>query len=534
VTLSLYDFVTYKALHLSNFSYKMGHKIISLKLPTGYSEKELKERIAKETGSRDFTWQIETKGLDARKKGNIHWLMRIAVTSKEITGDEPEQGSLLEIPYAKRNKRVVITGSGPAGFFAAYVLQKAGFDTTILERGAEVDKRAAGIATFEYTGEFSPVANYSFGEGGAGTFSDGKLTSRSKHISPERDLFIGEYIDAGAPPEIRYMTHPHVGSDNLKNVIKNLRTKYTDLGGEIRFEKTLSDMIFKDGKIREAITEDETITADYFIVAPGHSSYETYRMLIALGVQFRTKGFALGCRAEHLQPDINRAQWGVDNLPGVKAAEYRLASGGDGKHPVYTFCMCPGGKVVPAATYKHINIVNGMSLYGRAGLFSNAACVAGVHPDELAGRKVTALEALEWLENLEASFFNFAQGYQAPFCSISDFLREREPHKIPDTSYPLGLVPAPLWKMLPPAVASSVKQGLTDFCRKIKGYDKGNLLGLESKTSSPVQVIREQNGLCTGFDNLFMAGEGSGYAGGIVSSAADGIKIAMNIIRESN
>ncbi len=512
----------------------MGYKIIELKLPTGYSEKELIERIAKETTSRDFTWQIETKSLDARKKGNIHWLMRVAVTSKDIKGDEQEQDSLLEIPYAKKNKRVVITGSGPAGFFAAYVLQKAGFETLILERGAEVDKRATGIANFENTGEFSPVANYSFGEGGAGTFSDGKLTSRSKNISPERDFFLDEYIGAGAPAEIRYMTHPHVGSDNLKRIVKNLRTKYTALGGEIRFETTLSNMAVKDGKIKEAVTEDDTIPADYFIVAPGHSSYETYRMLIAMGVQFRTKGFALGCRAEHLQSDINRAQWGVDRLPGVKAAEYRLASNGDGKHPVYTFCMCPGGIVVPAATYKHINIVNGMSFYGRDGLFSNAACVAGVHPDELTGRKVTALEALEWLENLESSFFDYAKGYQAPFCSISDFLGEREPHKIPETSYPLGLMPAPLWKLLPSAVTASIKQGLADFSRKIKGYEKGNLMGLESKTSSPVQVIREQNGLCTGFANLFMAGEGSGYSGGIVSSAADGIKIAMNIIKETD
>lgn len=512
----------------------MGYKVIELKLPTGYSEKELTERIAKETGTRDFTWQIESKSLDARKKSNIHWLVRVAVASKELTGEKPAKENSLEIPYAKRSRRIVIAGSGPAGFFAAYVLQKAGFDTFILERGAEVDKRAKGILKFEQSGEFDPVANYSFGEGGAGTFSDGKLTSRSKNISPERDFFLDEYIAAGAPAEIRYMTHPHVGSDNLRSVVKNLRKKYSDLGGEMRFETTLLDLAAGDGKIREAISERDVYDADYFIIAPGHSAYETYRMLNRRGVQFRTKGFAIGCRAEHLQSDINRAQWGVDILPGVKAAEYRLTSGGDGKHPVYSFCMCPGGIVVPASTYKHINIVNGMSFYGRDGLFSSAACVAGIHPDELAGRKVTAMEALEWLENLESSFFDYAKGYKAPFCSISDFIREREPHSIPPTSYPLGLSPAPLWKMLPPAVTSSIKAGLTGFSRKIKGYDKGNLLGLESKTSSPVQVIREQNGLCTGFSNLFMAGEGSGYSGGIVSSAADGIRIAMNIIRSEN
>ncbi|MCX6248167.1 MAG: FAD-dependent monooxygenase [Bacteroidetes bacterium] len=508
----------------------MGFRIIELKLPTGYSENELKERIAKECRSRKFTWQIETKSLDARKKGSIHWLLRVGVSSQEIKGEEPEPGLSLEIPYLRKNKRVVITGSGPAGFFAAYVLQKAGFDTLILERGAEVDKRAKGIADFEHTGEFSPVANYSFGEGGAGTFSDGKLTSRSKHISPERDFFLSEYIRAGAPEEIRYMTHPHVGSDNLKRIVKNLRKAYTEMGGEIRFEKTVLGITVKDGKMMEAVTEEEPFPADYFIFAPGHSSYETYRMLIAAGVQFRTKGFALGCRAEHLQSDINRAQWGVEGLPGVKAAEYRLASDGDGKHPVYSFCMCPGGIVVPAATYRHINIVNGMSFYGRGGEFSNAACVAGIHPDELTGRKATPLEALEWLENLEATFFDYSGSYRAPFCSISDFLHESEPHKVPETSYPLGLVPAPLWNMIPKGVADSLKSGLADFCRKIKGYEKGTLLGLESKTSSPVQVIREKNGLCTGFDNLFLAGEGSGYAGGIVSSAADGIKIAMNII----
>jgi uncharacterized protein len=505
-------------------------KIIEIKLPTGYSDQEIPEHIRKATGTKEFTWQIESKSLDARKKGNIHWLIRVAVTSKDIKGDDATVQSLLNIPYLKRNKKVVITGSGPAGFFSAYVLQKAGFDTLILERGADVDKRATGIEIFENTGVFNPVSNYSFGEGGAGTFSDGKLTSRSKHISPERDFFLAEYVDAGAPAEIRYMTHPHVGSDNLKKIVKNLRQKYIDMGGKIHFENLLTGLSSSNGKVTQATTNGNDFEGDYFIVAPGHSSYETSRILIAMGVQFRTKGFALGCRVEHLQSDINEAQWGVTKLPGVKAAEYRLSSEGDGKHQVYSFCMCPGGIVVPATPYQNINIVNGMSRYNRDGRFSNAACVAGVHPDELAGGKISALEALAWLENLEASFYEFSQGYSAPFCSIRDFLQEKEPHRIPNTSYPLGLAPAPLWKLLPPAVAHSLKHGLTDFCRKLKNYDRGTILGLESKTSSPVQALRGENGCCTGFENLFIAGEGSGYAGGIVSSAADGIKIAMNII----
>ncbi len=508
----------------------MGFKIIEIKAPTGYSEEELRNQIVREAGTDDCTWQIENKSLDARKKSNIHWLLRIAVHGQGIGGTDRTPAASLVIPYKPRNKRVMIAGSGPAGFFAAFVLQKAGFDTVLIERGAEVKKREQGIARFEKTGEFSPVANYSFGEGGAGTFSDGKLTSRSKHISKERDFFVTSYIEAGAPAEIRYMAYPHVGSDNLRSVVKNLRDQYQQYGGEIRFETTLTDLVLQHGRVVEAVIGGETMAADYFIAAPGHSAYETYRMMIGRGVAFRTKNFAIGCRAEHRQENINRAQWGIEKLDGVKAAEYRLTSEADGKHPVYSFCMCPGGMVIPAATSRDINIVNGMSNYRRNGRFANAGCVAGIHPDQLAGRKVTPLEALSWLENLERSFFEFSNGYQAPFCTISDFIHATEPRQIPETSYPLGLKPAPLWKMLPPVVTHALREGLKDFNRRLRGYGDGILLGLESKTSSPIQALREKTGLCEGFENLFIAGEGSGYAGGIVSSAADGIKIAMQII----
>ena len=508
----------------------MGYRLVEIKLPTGYSDAELRQRIAKELRITDFTWQIENKSLDARKKGNIHWLLRVAVHSKSLGGSDPEKSASLDIPYKNRNKQVVVTGSGPAGFFAALVLQKAGFDTLLLERGADVNTRAKGISRFEKTGQFDPVSNYAFGEGGAGTFSDGKLTSRSKHISAERNFFISTYIGAGAPEEIRYMAYPHVGSDNLKLVVKNLRDQFQELGGRIMFETTLSDLETREGNVTAAITATESFRGDYFVVAPGHSAYETYRMLFQRGVQFRTKNFAIGSRAEHRQEEINQSQWGIKHLDGVKAAEYRLTSEADGKQPVYSFCMCPGGMVVPAATYSHLNIVNGMSNYRRNSKFANAGCVAGIHPDQLAGKQVTALEALQWLEDLEHRFYEFSGGYSAPFCSIRDFINGTLPDKIPETSYPLGLKPAPLWEMLPALVTNAMREGLKDFEHRLRGYSNGILLGLESKTSSPVQVLREANGVSTGFDNLFIAGEGSGYAGGIVSSAADGIKIAMHII----
>lgn len=507
----------------------MGYREIDLKLPTDYNDTQLRGKIRKELRINNFRYHILSKGLDARKSSSIHWQTRVGVVSDEIKGNQPETESELVIPHRKRNQKALVVGSGPAGFFAASILQRAGFETTILERGAEVEKRDRGILKFEQTGVFDPVCNYAFGEGGAGTFSDGKLTSRSKHISLEKKYILHSYIKAGAPEEIAYMTHPHVGSDNLKIIVKNLRRNFVHMGGTILFESMLEDLVIRDGKVISAVTSAGTLEADYFVLAPGHSSYETYRMLIRQGVPFRTKNFALGFRAEHPQEIINSAQWGQASLPGVKAAEYRLTSNRDGRLPVFTFCMCPGGMVVPAAAYATTNIVNGMSLYQRDGAFANAACVAGIHPDQLTGHTASPLEVLQKVQDMEESFYQFSHSFQAPFATIGDFLNRRLSRKIPDSSYPLGLIPAPLWEMIPGAVVEAITEGLLDFSRKLKGYDEGILLGLESKTSAPVQAVRDETGRFEGFDNLYIAGEGSGYAGGIISSGADGIRVAIKI-----
>jgi len=508
----------------------MGYKEIDLKLPTDFDDQQLQNKIKKELRINNFKYQILNKSLDARKNSFIHWQTRVGVVSDEIKGGIPEKEPELEILRRKRQQKALVLGSGPAGFFAAYILQRAGFETTIIERGAEVEKRDRGILRFEQSGVFDPVCNYAFGEGGAGTFSDGKLTSRSKHISLEKRFILNSYIKAGAPAEIGYLTHPHVGSDNLKIVVKNLRRDFIHMGGTILFETMLEDLLIVDGRVKSAVTSSGIIDADVFVLAPGHSSYETYRMLIKRGIPFRTKNFALGFRAEHPQEIINRAQWGKASLPGVKAAEYRLTSNRDGRLPVFTFCMCPGGMVVPATAYETTNIVNGMSLYQRNGQFANAACVAGIHPDQLAGQETSALEALDWIQKLEETFYRFSNSYQAPFATIGDFLNRRISRKTPETSYPIGLIPAPLWEMIPETVISAISDGLQDFARKLKGYDEGILLGLESKTSAPIQVIRDETGKCEGFENLYLAGEGSGYAGGIISSGADGIRVAVRIV----
>ena len=389
--------------------------------------------------------------------------------------------------------------------------------------------RAQGIRNFEKNGIFDSKRNYAFGEGGAGTFSDGKLTSRSKHISTEREFIISNYIKAGAPEEIAYLAHPHIGSDHLRVVVQNLRKAYVGAGGKIFFETMLTDLEISQGKVKSGITDQKCFVADFFILATGHSSFETYKMLIEKGINFRTKNFALGSRAEHMQEMINQAQWGIGKLQGVKAAEYRLTSKADGKHQVYTFCMCPGGIVVPATPYANTSIVNGMSYYKRNGKYANAACVTGLHPYELAGREISAMEALQRLEELEKYFFSITKGYAVPACTIQDFLKGNQKTDISGSSYPLGTVTLPLWEILPKVVVKSMRRGLEEFCRKIKGYEKGILLGLESKTSAPIQVIRKEDRSCEDFENLFITGEGSGYAGGIISSAAEGVKVALNL-----
>jgi uncharacterized FAD-dependent dehydrogenase len=507
----------------------MGYRLISQKIHTDYTDDELRNGIAHELRISEFSYTIEGKSLDARRKSDIHWLLRIGISSAEIKGGTESKSPEIEIPRKKRDKKVLIAGSGPAGFFAALFLQKAGFSTIVIERGKDVSKREKGIENFEKFGSFDPLANYAYGEGGAGTFSDGKLTSRSKHITAERQFILNSYIRSGAPAEIAYMTHPHLGSDKLKIIVKNLRDEYENLGGSIHFETRLVDLEINRGRVISAISDKGNFDADYFIIAPGHSAYDTYRMLMTRGVDFRLKNFAIGSRMEHPQQIINMAQWGKASLPGVKAAEYRLTANPDGALPVYTFCMCPGGVVVPAAACENTNIVNGMSLYNRDLKFANAACVAAVNPFELVGEKADAERVLEWVEALETKFYNFSGGYKAPFCSIADFIKRREPGTIPETSYPLGLMPSSLWELLPERVSSSMRAGLMDFCRKIKGFETGIILGLESKTSAPIQVVREDGFNCSGIENLFISGEGSGFAGGIISSAADGVKTAIAI-----
>ena len=268
---------------------------------------------------------------------------------------------------------------------------------------------------------------------------------------------------------------------------------------------------------------------EYFLLAPGHSARETYRMLMARGVPFRGKNFALGFRMEHRQEDINQTQWGQTRLPGVKGAEYRLTHKTASGIPVYTFCMCPGGQVVPSTPYRENNLVNGMSSYSRDGEFANAALVAGIGPADIDSDGASPEAVLEWLEKLECRFKEIVPAYEAPACSIDAFLKGKTGLKS-EGSYPLGLQEWDLSAEFPPVQAAAIKEGLASFVSRMPLFGEGQLMGLESKTSAPVQVLRDEAGRPSGWENLWICGEGSGWAGGIISSAADGIKGALSLL----
>ena len=509
----------------------MGYAEYKIRIAVSEGDGGLKKAIAQVSGLTEFSFAIINKSLDARKKYRIEWEYRVAVTSPGLKGGHSPQPPGLVHESVGGSARIGVIGSGPAGIFAAAYLARSGFKVTVFERGGRVEDRRSAIASFEGGGGFPTGSNYAFGEGGAGTFSDGKLSSRSKGINAEQNYIFAAFISAGAPPEIAYMTHPHLGSDTLFSMTRRMRETLTEEGVEFRFDTEVKDLLVKGDSVRALVTDDGVHEVDHALFACGHSAYETYRMLMDRGVSFQPKNFAIGFRAEHEQRIINRAQWGQDALTGVKAAEYRLTAQAEGGIGVYSFCMCPGGTIVPASAYPGAAVVNGKSDYARDGRWANSAVVAGLSLPALLGREVSAKEALDWLDALERRYYDFSGGYRAPAMSVRDFLSGGSGASPRPSSYPLGLVAADLGELLPPGLVTPLRTGLRAFCAKLRGYDEGQLLGLESKTSSAIQALRHPESLNSGYANLYVAGEGSGWSGGIVSSAADGLRVAQALCR---
>lgn len=526
-------------------------RITNIKQPISEGDEGLARRIA-------YLFAVDEKqiknvrilrrALDARKKQDVHFLLSAVVELEETAAKrllaradarveaytETTATSLQTGAEALRG-RVVVVGLGPAGLFAAHQLAQYGYQPLVLERGDAIKQRAERVERYWATGELDEDSNVMFGEGGAGTFSDGKLTSRSKDA--RGDAVLRALVHFGAPDEIASAAKPHIGTDRLRGVVSAMRRDIERLGGEVRFRAALTGLVQKDGRIRQVEISTpqgkELIECAALVLAIGQGARDTYQMLCDAGLAMAPKPFAVGVRVEHPQDMIDRAQLGdLAGHPRLGAAEYRLTAQ-SGTRGVYTFCMCPGGNVIASASARDEVVVNGMSNFARNAANANAAVVVQVNPADFAADPLDGMRFQKEMEH--AAFLAGGGNGMAPASTVGAFLRKEKPRGFGGIapSYRPGVVASDLWRVLPPFVAQGVFEGLQAFGRQLRGFDRDDavLTGVETRTSAPLRILRGENMESASCAGLYPIGEGAGYAGGIVSAAIDGIKAAEVIIQ---
>ncbi len=477
--------------------------------------------------------EIIRRSIDARKKSDVHYVFSLAAELK--SGKTPRGAQLYEpksysfpVKNLRAKRRPVVVGMGPAGLFAALMLAEAGAPPLIIERGRSVERRSGDVESFFRSGALDPVSNVQFGEGGAGTFSDGKLATG---ISDARiGFFLRRMAGLGAPEDIVYDSAPHVGTDVLKTVLKNARERLLALGCEIRFESRLSKVTIKNGALASAAIEhggeEYRIDEPLLILAPGNGARDTFEMLHSSGVALKPKNFAVGVRIEHLQRDIDAAQYGSHGR--FPPASYKIVSHPDGERAAYSFCVCPGGSVIAAASEPGGAVTNGMSERARAGENICGALLAGVTPADF---PAGPLGGMAFQREIERAAFKAGGGsFFAPAQLVGDFLARR-PSKGPGKvkpSYRPGVTWCDLHEVLPDFVCRALEAALPEFGRRIRGFDDPDavLTAPETRSSSPVRIERGTDFCSVSARGLYPCGEGAGYAGGITSSAVDGIKCA--------
>lgn len=482
---------------------------------------------------------VHKVSLDARK-GDIKFVYSVAVRLSSEKAERAYIGKSRDIQVKaepvisfargekKAQSRPVICGFGPRGFMCALSLAEMGFKPIVLEMGEDIDSRIKSVENFEKNRILSPSSNIQFGEGGAGTFSDGKLTTR---ISDERCGYVTDtLIKHGAPPEIAKMAKPHIGTDLLVGVIKNIREKIISLGGEVLFCTALTDIVVKSGKITAVKTQRGEIPCETLVLATGHSRRSVFFMLKNHGAEIEAKPFSVGVRIEHLQTETDRALYhSLAGHPMLPKGEYRL-SDTTGERGVYTFCMCPGGQVVAAASEENTVVVNGMSKHARDGKNSNSALVVSVRPEDFGGDFTKAISFQRELE--KNAFIRGGGNYNAPCQTVDRFMRGKEGYNFKRVmpSYPIGVTGADFAKIFPSFVTDSIKRSLPVLDRKLSGFAAGDsvMTGVETRTSSPARIIRGGD-FQSNIKGLYPCGEGAGYRGGIMSAAVDGVRIAQHI-----
>ncbi|MGC8864553.1 MAG: NAD(P)/FAD-dependent oxidoreductase [Bacteroidales bacterium] len=496
-------------------------------------------------------WSIANRAIDSRNKNFIRFIYTLDIRAdneEEIVGKlppevikkhririfQPFEYQIPRHPFPSTQPRPVVVGCGPAGLFAALVLARAGLNPLIIERGEPVEKRTQTVEHFFASGELHTESNVQFGEGGAGTFSDGKLYTLVN--DPRTDFIFRELVKAGAPESILWDAKPHIGTDHLRTVVKNLRKELEALGASYLFSTALTDLIIENHRLKEIIlSSGQVLPCKTLVLATGHSARDTFEMLYRRGVQMEPKIFAVGVRIEHLREWIDRSQYGrVAGHPMLGAARYKLAVHPQGHRPVYTFCMCPGGYVVAAASESNRLVTNGMSYYNRDNVNSNSALLVNVLPEDLGGRHLLA--GVEFQRKLEEAAYKLGGGkFRAPAQRVEDFLKNRPSKGFGDVtpSYQPGVKPAHLGQCLPKPIVQSLRAALPLFDQKIKGFCHPDavLTAVESRSTSPLRIIRDET-LQSNIRGLYPAGEGAGYAGGIVSAALDGLRVAEALLSQ--
>ena len=489
---------------------------------------------------------IYKESIDARKRGKIDFVYTIDVelknegkilknNIKDVVEIKERKYIGVEMGSEKIKNRPVIIGSGPAGLFAALLLAQKGYNPLMIERGLDVDNRSKDINNFWDNRKFKSNSNVQFGEGGAGTFSDGKLTTRIKDIRCRKVL--DELVNFGSPEEILYSYKPHVGTDILKNVVKNIRNEIIRLGGEVKFDSLVTDIIIENNAIKAVVVNnEEVVESDNVILAIGHSARDTYKMLYKRGVRITQKPFAIGARIEHPQELINKTQYKeFYTHPRLGAADYRLIEHTSNMRTAYTFCMCPGGMVIASASNEGEVVTNGMSEHARDQANANSAFLVNVLPSDFGSDD--PLAGVLFQEKYEKLAYELGgKNYNAPVQLVGDFLNDKVSTSIGnvDPSYKPGYTFVDLRECLPQFVTDTMKEALQKLDNKLNGFAMHDavLTGVETRSSAPIRIVRDEDTLQSiNVSNLYPCGEGAGYAGGIVTAAVDGIKCAEKIIQ---
>ena len=527
-------------------------RIANLFVPLDYTDEGLCLLAAKKLKidpARVKRVSLVKKSVDARDKGDVHFVLTVDV---RVEGEDEALRRLKPgiaakvspkpappLPRAAFRRPPVVVGAGPAGLFAALTLAQAGAKPILIERGRPVEQRVQDVEAMAQRGELDPESNVQFGEGGAGAFSDGKLTTGIK--SPYLRTVLETFVRHGAPEEILYLQKPHVGTDLLRGVVASMRREIIALGGTVLFETRLTGLLTRHGHVEGAVVmqagEEREILTDTVLLAIGHSARDTLQGLFRQGVRMVQKPFAMGVRIEHPQSLINRSQYGrFAEHPALRAADYKLNVRTPDGRGVYTFCMCPGGEVIAAASQPGGVAVNGMSYHARDGRNANAALLVGVAPGDYGDDH--PLAGLVWQRSIEQAAYRAGGGnFRAPVQRVEDLLGGRATTRLGEVqpTYRPGVTCADLRDCLPGFIIDDLKLGITQMDRQLRGFAHPDavLTGVETRSSSPVRLPRNAEGMAEGLDGLFPVGEGAGYAGGIVSAAVDGITAARATLERS-